>query len=78
MRLVDSFWDNHNRLLAETRESLTQPFSTQEIEEAFKDMKEDAAPGPNGFISTFFKIFWDLVKEDILTYSQTSMQGGWI
>ena len=29
-------------------------------------MKEDSAPGPNGFTATFFKVFWDCVKEDIL------------
>ena len=49
-------------------------FSEQEIEEALKSMKEDYAPGPNGFTSTFFKVFWEYVKGDIFEM----LEGSWI
>jgi hypothetical protein len=29
------------------------------------DMKEHSAPGPNGFTSTFFKMFWNVIKGDL-------------
>jgi hypothetical protein len=44
---------------------LVKPFLEEEIKEVIMDMKENSAPGPNGYGLVFFKRFWEILKEDI-------------
>lgn len=46
--------------------TLEEPFSEQQVHKAIKEMPSDKAPGPDGFARTFFKVCWEIVKEDIL------------
>jgi len=37
----------------------------QEVDTAMQQLKEGKAPGPDGFTTTFFHSFWDLIKEEV-------------
>jgi hypothetical protein len=41
-------------------------FSEEEVLAVIADMASDKAPGPDGYISVFFKSTWHIVKHDIL------------
>ncbi|KAL0291608.1 UNVERIFIED_CONTAM: putative mitochondrial protein [Sesamum radiatum] len=45
--------------------ALTIPISPSEIKEAFFDISEDSAPGPDGFTSAFFKAAWAEIGNDV-------------
>jgi hypothetical protein len=47
-------------------DSLVAPFTEQDIENIFKYMKPDRAPGPDGFNGLFLKKCWSIVKEDFV------------
>jgi hypothetical protein len=55
--------------------ALDADFSLAEIHDAVKAMPSDKAPGPDGFISNFFKASWDLVGPDILQAFQQIAEG---
>jgi hypothetical protein len=46
-------------------DSLSQPFSNEEIDVVILDLPHDKAPGPDGFNSLFYKKAWSTIKEDI-------------
>jgi hypothetical protein len=46
--------------------SLEVDFSEEEVLAVIADMASDKAPGPDGYISVFFKSTWHIVKHDIL------------
>lgn len=50
----------------EDQTELTKVFEDEEIKRVIMEMKENSAPGPNGFGVVFFKNFWDLIKGDVL------------
>ena len=45
----------------EHNELLMSPIQSQEVDEAMAQLKEGKAPGPDGFTTTFFHVFWDLI-----------------
>jgi hypothetical protein len=45
---------------------LDLPFSEIEIAATVKAMHKEKAPGPDGFIGSFFKRYWNLIKDGIL------------
>ena len=47
-------------------ESLSEPFSDEEINEVLKHLPLDRAPGPDGFTGLFVKKCWHIIKEDFL------------
>ncbi len=47
-------------------DSLTAPFTTDEIKKAIFQMNGDKAPGPDGFSMLFFHKFWTVIKEDLI------------
>jgi hypothetical protein len=49
---------------------LSEPFLEKEVEMAIVGMKLEYAPGPNGFIVTFFKKFWKHIKKEIMQMVQ--------
>lgn len=55
--------------------ALDADFTLDEIHDAVKAMPADKAPGPNGFISNFFKSSWDLVGPNILLAFQQIADG---
>ncbi|KAL0285152.1 UNVERIFIED_CONTAM: Retrovirus-related Pol polyprotein from type-2 retrotransposable element R2DM [Sesamum radiatum] len=44
---------------------LTLPITPTEIKDAFFDISEDSAPGPDGFTSAFFKKAWTEIGSDV-------------
>ena len=61
----------HNQLLL-------RPVSPQEVDLAMKQLKEGKAPGPNGFTTTFFHKFWDLIKEEVWMVVEESRTLHWL
>lgn len=45
-------------------DSLTVPFTHEEIDKVIKEMPPDRAPGPDGFNGAFLKACWPIIKED--------------
>jgi hypothetical protein len=46
-------------------QELSTPFTTEEIDEVFRTMPIDKAPGPDGFNGKFLKTCWQVNEEDI-------------
>jgi hypothetical protein len=45
---------------------LIEQFTEKEIKEALDVMKTNTTPGPDGFPTSFYKAFWEQIKETIL------------
>ncbi|KAL0294265.1 UNVERIFIED_CONTAM: hypothetical protein Sradi_6895400 [Sesamum radiatum] len=52
-------------LSMEEAAELTLPITPTEIKDAFFDISEDSAPGPDGFTSAFFKKAWTEIGSDV-------------
>ncbi|KAL0386462.1 UNVERIFIED_CONTAM: hypothetical protein Slati_4601500 [Sesamum latifolium] len=52
-------------LTIEEADELLLPVTQAEIKEAFFDISEDIAPGPDGYTSAFFKAAWPEIGNDI-------------
>lgn len=44
---------------------LEEPFTLDEIKQAFWAMRLNSSPGPDGFGLAFFRAFWDTVSHDL-------------
>jgi mannosylglycoprotein endo-beta-mannosidase len=55
--LEGDFWAERGRLSQEEAQELIRPFTLKELEEALKEMDENAAPGPDGLPMGFYKEF---------------------
>lgn len=75
LRLGENYWPEELKLGEEDKTRLTAPFSMEEIKEVVMGMRENSAPGPNGFGVTFFKKFWELLKGDIFYMFQDFWNG---
>ncbi|KAL0283745.1 UNVERIFIED_CONTAM: hypothetical protein Sradi_7219000 [Sesamum radiatum] len=49
---------------------LIAPITNEEIKEAFFDISEDSAPGPDGYTSLFFKAAWVAIGGDFVKLSR--------
>ena len=56
----------------EHNEMPTKPISMNEVEEVVQQMALGKAPGPDGFTTNFFHLFWDLIKEEVLEMVEES------
>lgn len=65
MTLGDNFWPENLKLCEEDKLNLVLPFTLEEIKTSIMDMRDNSAPGPNGFSVSFFQNFWDMVKGDL-------------
>lgn len=52
--------------------------SNDEIKQAVFSLNNDSAPGPDGFGSCFYQIYWDIVKEDVIKAVLQFFNTGWI
>ena len=65
IRLESDMWPVDQRLSGDENEWLVRPFSLEELDFALKEMKNNTAPGPDGFSVEFFKTFWSYIRGDI-------------
>eukprot|EP00253_Pinus_taeda_P027023 PITA_27023 len=49
----------------EHNELLLKPISTQEVDTTMSQLKEGKAPGRDGFTTTFFHSFWDMINNEV-------------
>ncbi|XP_039118945.1 uncharacterized protein LOC120255125, partial [Dioscorea cayenensis subsp. rotundata] len=54
---------------------LERPFSMEEVKKAVFDLGSDKAPGPDGFPMMFFKIFWEIIKVEVLKLCEDFYSG---
>jgi hypothetical protein len=66
---------NMKKLNDEDRESLTAPFSSEEIHKVVSDLKHNSAPGPDGLLAEFFQDFWDIIKNEIWNMCEDFSKG---
>lgn len=45
---------------------LTLPFTVEEVKKVVFELKQNKAPGPDGFLGEFYKRFWHIVKNDLM------------
>lgn len=65
IHLEDTMWTSEQQISQEENDWLTRPFTLEELDTAIKEMKNNTAPGPDGFSIEFFKCFWSLIRDDI-------------
>ena len=58
--------DDIPQLRNDENEILTAPFSEKEVYEAIAQMKNNKAPGPDGFPAEFYKKCWGIIKGDLM------------
>jgi hypothetical protein len=56
---------------------LAKPVSKKEVYDALMSMKSYKAPGPDGFQPIFFKLFWDVVGEDMWNFIKIAFKKGY-
>lgn len=60
------------------KEELERPFLEEEVLEALASLKEDNAPGPDGFPMKFYKVFWEVIKDDVMAVlSDFNQRASW-
>eukprot|EP00253_Pinus_taeda_P003053 PITA_03053 len=62
----------------EHNELLLRPILMQEVDDAMSQLKEGKAPGPDGFTTTFFHTFWDLLKHEVWQIVEESRNLHWL
>lgn len=65
IHLEPDMWPTAQQLSQQDREALIRPFCMEELDYALKEMRNNTAPGPDGFNVEFFKAFWPLIRGDI-------------
>ena len=66
MSLDGSRIEDVPQLVAGENNILTAPFPEKEVFEAISQMKNNKAPGLNGFSAEFYKKCWHIIKGDLL------------
>ena len=66
VKLTEDAWSSLGRITEEDNSYITRPFTEEEIKQAVFGMRDDMAPGPDGFSITFYKHFWELIKGGLM------------
>ena len=66
MSLDESRIEDVPQLIVVKNDILAAPFSEKEVFEAISQMKNNKAPGPDGFPAEFYKKCWHIIKGDLL------------
>eukprot|EP00253_Pinus_taeda_P018686 PITA_18686 len=78
-RAIGKITSNIPKLVTEEHnELLMHPIQTQEVDEEMAQLKEGKAPGPDGFTTTFFHVFWDLIKVEVCQVVEESRALRWL
>ena len=51
---------------------MSKEISTNEIVSAVKKMKSNKSPGPDGIIIEFYKLYWEIIKDDLMNVYSAS------
>lgn len=51
----------------ETNNSLSLPFTKDEVKTTLFDLNPSKAPGPDGFTALFYQNAWDIIGEEVTT-----------
>ncbi|OAY69027.1 LINE-1 retrotransposable element ORF2 protein [Ananas comosus] len=54
---------------------LTRPFSVEKIKTGVFQLVRDKAPGPDGFLLSFYQTFWETLKKDIVSIFHEKFDG---
>ena len=73
--LDESRVDDVPQLETDENEILTAPFTEKEVFEAIAQMKNNKAPGPDGFPAEFYKKCWHFIKGDLMPMFQEFFEG---
>jgi hypothetical protein len=65
MHLGGNFWPENLKLEESDKINLIRPFTIDEIRGVIMGMKDNSAPGPNGFSVSFFKKCWVSVSREL-------------
>ena len=65
MHLDPDIWPAHQQIQQVDNEALIKPFTLEELDNTIKQMKNNTAPGPDGFTVEFYKAFWPSIREDV-------------
>lgn len=66
---IDRTWVEEvvkNRVNIAQMHALIKEVTTEEVKEAMFSIKDDKAPGPDGFNSKFFKLMWHIVGDSLV------------
>ncbi|GKB50778.1 putative RNA-directed DNA polymerase, eukaryota, reverse transcriptase zinc-binding domain protein [Tanacetum coccineum] len=66
------------RLSLEDVEFMVRPVSKDEIKSVFFAMNDEKAPGPDGFLSNFFKDAWSVIRDEVCTAISDFFKNGWL
>lgn len=75
MSLGVNFWPTDTKLSSLQRTDLVKPFEKEEIKQVVMSLRENSAPGPNGFGPGFFKKCWDIYNKDMYDMFQDFHRG---
>ena len=64
--LMPGVWPSERKLSMADNEMLNRTFTEEEVKKSVFEMKENTAPGPNGFGVTFYKKCWNLIKGELM------------
>jgi hypothetical protein len=59
----------------EENDFLTAPFTEKEVKEAIFQMRQNKAPGPDGFPVVFYQVFWEIIKGDLMALFKDFHEG---
>jgi hypothetical protein len=59
-------WRLQGRKTQADNEELTKPFTEEEVKKVVFEMRENSAPGPDGFSVSFYKSSWGTVKGELM------------
>eukprot|EP00253_Pinus_taeda_P035972 PITA_35972 len=63
---VDFLSAIENKITADQNNELDKEVTIEEIEWSIFSMAQDKAPGPDGFIVTFYRTHWEIIKKDFV------------
>jgi len=65
-------------VIQEKNDSLLQPITIEEVDQALQETPKDKAPSPDGFSSDFFHHCWPLIKIEVWEITEDSRATGQI
>jgi hypothetical protein len=66
MRLDERQRDDIPQVIEEENDFLVQDFSEEEVKRAMFQMEHNKSSGPDGFLTEFYQVFWDIIKGDLM------------